>query len=140
MPELNLSQAARLYGMSRMTLHRHCRAGRITSRLSEDNQRLIDLSELIRAYGEPPNAVTPDTGTDTPLRGTPDTGGDTALLKELRALREEVSRLREEIREIRLLPAPGTTLDGTDQPNKSIEKGPVEGFGDLLSRWEKRRS
>ena len=61
MPELNLSQAARLYGKSRMTLHRHCRSGRVTSRVSDDGQRLIDFSELIRAYGEPPNSVTPDT-------------------------------------------------------------------------------
>lgn len=123
-----------------MTLHRHCRAGRITSRLSKDNQRLIDLSELIRAYGEPSHAVTPDTVAAPPPRDTPDTEGETALLEELRALREEVSQLREEIREMRLLPAAKTTLDGTDQPNKSTEKSPVEGFGDLLSRWEKRRS
>ncbi|WP_425574628.1 hypothetical protein, partial [Streptomyces rhizosphaericus] len=74
MHELNLSQTARLYGKSRMTLHRHCGSGRVTSRLSDDGQRLIDLSELIRVYGEPPNRVTHNTPATLSRRDSP---GDT---------------------------------------------------------------
>jgi|SRR5690554_3458390 len=145
MPELNLSQAARLYGKSRMTLHRHCRSGRVTSRVSDDGQRLIDLSELIRAYGEPPNRVTPDTPPEPSQRYTPsDTlpnERDDLLLRELQALREQVSQLQEEVRELRRLPAPG-------QLQEDLEKAPsadpaprpqgtqITGFGDLLRRFE----
>ena len=145
MPELNLSQAARLYGKSRMTLHRHCGSGRVTSRLSDDGQRLIDLSELIRAYGEPPNRVTPDTPAAPSRRDTP---GDTSqserddlLLRELQALREQVTQLQEEVRELRRLPAP-EQLQGAlkkasqaDAPARPPEK-PIIGFGDLLKRFE----
>ena len=147
MPELNLSQAARLYGKSRMTLHRHCRSGRVTSRVSDDGQRLIDLSELIRAYGEPLNSVTPDTPPEASQRYTP---GDThpderddLLLRELQALREQVTQLQEEVRELRRLPAPGQ-LQGERESATSAEPEPqqpseqITGFGDLLRRFEAR--
>lgn len=145
MPELNLSQAAKLYGKSRMTLHRHCGSGRITSRLSDDGQRLIDLSELIRAYGEPPNSVTPDTPSEGPQRDTfgdnPPRQRDDLLLRELKALREQVSQLQEEVRELRRLPAPGQLQEDLERapeadaaPRPTGE--PIRGFGDLLKRFE----
>lgn len=138
MPELNLSQAARLYGKSRMTIHRHCRSGRITSRLSDDGQRLIDLSELIRAYGESPNSVTPDTPPKSSQRYTPrDTHQsmrDDLLLREIQALREQVTHLQEEVRELRNLPAPGQLASELGQ----VEKPQIKGFGDILRRFEER--
>lgn len=134
MPELNLSQAARLYGKSRMTLHRHCGSGRVTSRLSDDGQRLIDLSELIRAYGEPPNRVTLDTPSDQSQR-------DDLLLRELQDLREQVTQLREEVRELRRLPASKQPQeDHAGMPSAETEPprtgSRVDGFGDLLRRFE----
>lgn len=138
MPELNLSQAARLYGKSRMTIHRHCRAGRITSRLSDDGQRLIDLSELIRAYGESSNPVTPDTSLKTSQRytlgDTQQNMRDDLLLREIQALREQVTQLQEEVRELRHLPAPGKLESDLEQ----AEKRQIKGFGDILRRFEER--
>lgn len=138
MPELNLSQAARLYGKSRMTIHRHCRSGRITSRLSDDGQRLIDLSELIRAYGESPNPVTPDAPPKSSQRYTP---GDThqsmrddLLLREIQALREQVSQLQGEVRELRQLPAPEQLEPDLEQ----LENHQIKGFDDILRRFEER--
>lgn len=139
MPELNLSQAARLYGKSRMTLHRHCRTGRMTSRVSDDGQRLIDLSELIRVYGEPPNSVTPDTPAQASQRYTPEDHRDDRLLDELRALRQEVQDLRQEVHELRRLPAPESPQKEL-QPDQQSEKNssPITSFDDLLERFEKR--
>lgn len=150
MPELNLSQAARLYGKSRMTIHRHCRSGRVTSRLSDDGQRLIDLSELIRAYGEPANGVTPVTPPDVSQRYTPEDtlprpserARDDLLLRELQALREQVTQLQEEVRELRRLPAPGqlhADLEETRAAEYTEHRSPggqITGFGDLLQRFE----
>ncbi len=145
MPELNLSQAAKLYGKSRMTMHRHCRSGRVTSRLSDDGQRLIDFSELIRAYGEPPNSVTPVTPPKGSQRYTP---GDTPhnerddlLLRELQALREQVTQLQEEVRELRRLPAPGQLQEDLERASPAEAEphrpsGQITGFGDLLQRFE----
>lgn len=146
MPELNLSQAARLYGKSRMTLHRHCGSGRITSRLSDDGQRLIDLSELIRAYGEPPNRVTPNTPSGEAQRHTPGNTSpserDDLLLRELRVLREQVAQLQEEVRKLQRLPPPRQRLQEDLERTSPTATGPqraggqVDGFGDLLRRFE----
>lgn len=145
MPELNLSQAARLYGKSRMTLHRHCASGRVTSRLSDDGQRLIDLSELIRAYGEPPNRVTPDTPPEPSRRDTPkdttQSERDDLLLRELQALRQQVTQLQEEVRELRRLPAPGQLQEERERAPQTDDVlhtpgEPIRGFGDLLKRFE----
>lgn len=147
MPELNLSQAARLYGKSRMTIHRHCRSGRVTSRLGDDGKRLIDLSELIRAYGEPPSSVTPDTPPEASQRytpgDTPQSKRDDLLLRELQALREQVAQLQEEVLELRRLPAPGQLQsDLENTPTLSAEShrtsGPITEFGDLLKRFEEK--
>lgn len=143
MPELNLSQAARLYGKSRMTLHRHCGSGRVTSRLSDDGQRLIDLSELIRAYGEPPNRVTPDTPSAASQRytpgDTPTSGRDGLLLREIQALREQVTQLQEEVHELRRLPAPGQRQEDPERaPRTRPPEEPIRGFGDLIKRFEAR--
>jgi hypothetical protein len=136
MPEFNLSQAARLYGKSRMTLHRHCDAGRLSSRLSDDGQRLIDLSELIRAYGEPPNHKTPKTPFKPPRRYTQHER-DTLLLNELQALREQVTALQQEVSELRRLPAPEHPSEPS--PNPQEANTPLTGFDDLLKRFESRR-
>lgn len=121
-----------------MTIHRHCRSGRITSRLSDDGQRLIDISELIRAYGESPNPVTPDTSPKPSQRYT---HGDTQqsmrddhLLREIQALREQVTQLQEEVRELRQLPAPSQLEPDLEQP----ENRQIKGFNDILQRFEKR--
>lgn len=136
MPEFNLSQAARLYGKSRMTLHRHCDVGRLSSRLSEDGQRLIDLSELIRAYGEPPSHKTPKTPLKPPRRYTQHER-DTLLLNELQALRDQVAALQQEVSELRRLPAPEHPSEPS--PNPQEANTPLTGFDDLLKRFESRR-
>lgn len=136
MPEFNLSQAARLYGKSRMTLHRHCDAGRLSSRLSDDGQRLIDLSELIRAYGEPPNHKTAKTPLKTPRRYTQHER-DTLLLNELQALREQVTALQQEVSELRRLPAPESPSEPSS--NSQDTNTSIAGFDDLLKRFENRR-
>jgi len=122
---MTISAAARLYGIHRATLHRHIKAGRVSCVFQPDGSRALDLSELIRAYGEPPNAPEAVRQVATPRAtgsATPDaTGGATpspdadpalspdalALLDELRGMREELAALRQEVAELRRLPAPG---------------------------------
>lgn len=56
--KLNISQAATLYKKSRNTLYQAIQKGMLT----KDNDGLIDLSELIRVYGEPkksPKSIKP---------------------------------------------------------------------------------
>jgi hypothetical protein len=51
-----ISQAARRYGKARSTIHRAIDAGRLSCSVRGDGVRVLDLSELIRLWGEPPNA------------------------------------------------------------------------------------
>jgi len=49
---VSISEAARLTGKSRRTLHRHIDAGHISRSHTHFGEKGIDVSELIRVYGE----------------------------------------------------------------------------------------
>lgn len=51
MSHVTLTQAAKLTGRARSTLHRACVSGRISYTRGEDGARMIDVAELERAYG-----------------------------------------------------------------------------------------
>lgn len=89
-----IGRMAKLYGLHRSTLYEAVDKGRISaSERDGKGQRLIDLAEMIRVYGEPPGRH-PTPG-PTPVDIAPDTMQD--LLAELRALRLEVAELRQTI-------------------------------------------
>ena len=98
MAKLTIGRMANLYGLHRSTLHEAVAKGRVTASLDGKGQKVIDLSEMIRVYGEPPGQTrhsptpTPDTS-PTPVFDTLH-----PLLEELRLLREEVRELREALR------------------------------------------
>ena len=61
---VSISEAAKLTGKNRRTLQRHIVAGRLTKTYSATGEEGIDISELIRVYGElnrppPPHSTTP---------------------------------------------------------------------------------
>lgn len=98
MAKLTIGRMANLYGLHRSTLHEAVAKGRVTAGLDGKGQKVIDLSEMIRVYGEPQGTTlhspppTPDTS-PTPLFDALH-----PLLDELRLLREEVRELRETMR------------------------------------------
>jgi hypothetical protein len=112
---LTPSAAARLYGIHRATLYRHMASGRLSWVLEADNSRALDLSELIRCYGEPPNAATPNATPATPPTSTSATATTDQLLAELveltRSQRRELQLLREEVSQLRRLPPPSTSKE-----------------------------
>lgn len=48
---LNLSQAAKAAGITRRTLYNHVKQGKVTVSRDEKNNPTVDVSELIRVYG-----------------------------------------------------------------------------------------
>jgi FtsZ-binding cell division protein ZapB len=51
MAKVSLSEAARMAGKSRVTIHRHIEKGLVTKEIDETGNPVIDVSELERAYG-----------------------------------------------------------------------------------------
>jgi hypothetical protein len=121
MPELTIGRMAKLYGMHRSSLYEAIDKGRVTAGFNGKGQRVIDLSEMIRVYGEPPRKLegsrqNPTLPTD--IDPTAQTDVLHPLLEELRALREEVKELRQALL---LLPAPKQADMPEEQPEKPLE-------------------
>lgn len=133
MPTLTIGRMAKLYGLHRSTLYEAVEKGRVSAGLNEKGERVLDLSEMIRAYGEPlgqpdrPDTnptPSPDTSPDSAPTLAPDT---LALLDELRGMREELAALRREVAELRRLPAPGQLVPHPDDRPRHDEASAAEG-------------
>ena len=124
---------AKLYGLHRSTLYEAVEKGRVSAPEHDGKgQRLVDLSEMIRVYGEPAGSQRP---TDpTPQSDTSPTPAIWAeMLAELRLLREEVAGLRQEMRLIEH--KPGEVLKN-EESQPAMQDGMPEkpqSFADLLA-------
>lgn len=93
MAKHSISEASRITGKSRSTIHRHIKIGKISKEIASDGAPVIDTSELQRVYGSldlrdstsTPQAIQSDTPPDTP-----------SLTAEVEALRRENEMLRED--------------------------------------------
>ena len=52
MAKVSISEAARLAGKSRTTLHRLIKTGELSTCAGVRNSKMIDISELIRVFGD----------------------------------------------------------------------------------------
>ena len=86
MPELSLSQAAKLTGKSKSTINRAIKTGKISATRHEDGSYSINPAELSRAF-----KLEPEEGTKR--RDAEPTG--THLLERIEALETMLSRERE---------------------------------------------
>lgn len=136
MPALTLGRLAKLYGMHRSTVYEAVEKGRVSAGLDGNGQKVIDLSEAIRVWGEPPTDPTakPDTRQPGP-EADPTPSADTLqpLLEELRLLREEVAGLRAELRLLEYKPAEQSPHGVQGAVGKEPPAGPVKSFADLLA-------
>lgn len=123
-----ISEAARLYGKARSTIHRAIAAGRLSCSVRGDGVRVIQLSELIRLWGEPKHKPP-----DAPQSATSsDAATQQAMLYEMQVMRRELVALREEVAELRRLPAP-------QNPEPEVTADPPRNFADVLARLESRQ-
>lgn len=107
--QFTVTDAAKLYGKNRSTIHRHIEAGRLSCTFRGDGQRVIDLAELIRCYGEPsqlPAELQQDATPEEPPSQQALLQVMQAMHQELVALRREFAQLTETVEQQRLLPPP----------------------------------
>ncbi len=128
---------AKLYGLHRSTLHEAVAKGRVSASFDGKGQRVIDLSEMIRVYGEPVGRPTPLPDTPTPLADSRPTPADTPagwadMVIELRLLREEVAGLRQELRLIEHKPTE-VKVETVATPTTVVERPRPGSFADLLA-------
>lgn len=88
MPELSLSQAAKVTGKSKSTINRSIKTGKISATRHDDGSYSIDAAELARVFRTPPTTGSEWIGAapnENPIR--------TALLEaEVAALKDRLAR------------------------------------------------
>lgn len=131
MSKLTLGRMAKLYGLHRSTLYEAVEKGRVSASFDGKGQRVVDLSEMIRVYGEPPGNPTPKPDTPTPPTDShPTPIGWAEMVAELRLLREEVAGLRQEMRLLEHRPDPPPV----EHPKAvEVSQAKPQSFADLLA-------
>lgn len=139
MPTLTIGRMATLYGLHRSTLYEAVDKGRVTAQVNGKGQKILDLSEMIRVYGEPPGQTTLTQQNPTPSANDNPTPTTERLLAELVELTrhqgEELRRLREEVASLRRLPPPSEqSNESPDNTRSSLYDQPKADDGFLQER------
>jgi len=92
MAKVSISEAARLTGKSRTTLHRLIKTGELSTCSGVRNAKMVDISELIRVFGEVSTPVTEQAGEQVTEQRV--TLPDAINEQVVRTLKQEVEHLR----------------------------------------------
>lgn len=92
MAKISISEAARLTGKSRTTLHRLIKTGELSTCHGARNARLVDVSELIRVFG--PLEHPPSEQVTAQVSEHSDTGISPQSEQVIAQLRQEVEHLK----------------------------------------------
>lgn len=92
MAKISISEAARLTGKSRTTLHRLIKTGELSTCHGARNARMVDVSELIRVFGPLENRPSEQVNAQTVEHS--DTGISSQSEQVIAQLRQEVEHLK----------------------------------------------
>ncbi|MFC6124764.1 helix-turn-helix domain-containing protein [Citrobacter bitternis] len=92
MAKVSISEAARLTGKSRTTLHRLIKTGELSTCHGARNARMVDISELIRVFGSLEHR--PSEQVSAQVDGHSDTGAYAQNEQVIAQLRQEVEHLK----------------------------------------------
>lgn len=102
----SVTEAAKLAGITRRTIYRHIKAGKLSASVTGSDNTVIETSELLRVYG-----ALSQPETDKVSTGSHEKHPEyvTLLLTEMSQLREQISSLTSKVDELQsklALPAP----------------------------------
>jgi len=102
---LSLSKAAKVVGVSKATIHRAIKSGRISAVRQDDGSYLIDPAEIRRVYPQdfgPNDSGTPETGFNGTRRNRSESASAIAVMAaELAGARQLVETLRHQVEDLR---------------------------------------
>lgn len=118
MTKLNITQAAKAVGVSRKTMQRHIRLGKVSCEVDSKGHKLIDVSELVRVYGELKTDDSPSPVTQAGQKTQYDMSNVAPIFeRQIRNLEEQVEELRKD-KERLLGIVEQQTLMLTNQPER----------------------
>lgn len=142
MPTFTLGRLAKLYGLHRSSVYEAVAKGRVSAGLDGHGRRVVDLSEAIRVWGEPPGNPTaePDTRQPATMPAPVDPTGIADIIAEAVAravepLREEVAQLRQALMLLEHLPASRAAPKAEDPP---LDAELAEILDNMKARRDKR--
>ena len=99
MAKHSISEASKLTGKARSTLHRHLNSGKLSKEIDVNGQPVIDTAELVRVYG--PLQGQDSSATDAIVqKATP--RQDSPLQAKIEAMMEaQIDQLRAELNDVR---------------------------------------
>ncbi|ELY4716367.1 helix-turn-helix domain-containing protein [Cronobacter sakazakii] len=92
MTKVSISEAARLTGKSRTTLHRLIKTGQLSTCHGARNTRMVDVSELLRVFGALEHSPTEQNSAQVTEHS--DTGVSAQSEQVIAQLRQEVEHLK----------------------------------------------
>lgn len=132
MPAITLGKLATMYGLHRSSVYEAVSKGRVSAGVNRQGQKVVELSEAIRVWGEPVGSPTAKPDSQTPLPDAPDSNAE--LIAELRLLRQEVAELRQTMLLIEHRPDRPTPPEPAPPP---VEQPPNE-FADIFDSLKAR--
>lgn len=96
MAQVNLTQGAKLAGISRSTLNRHMKEGKLSKGIGSDGKPCVETSELQRVYNTLSHVETPLDVPATQHGTATETAGIKALQVELEATKERLDEMRQD--------------------------------------------
>ena len=113
MAKVSISEAARLTGKSRTTLHRLIKAGELSTCSGVRNAKMLDISELIRVFGDISKPVQ-----EQPFEQVP----EQRVTAPLAQSEQMVSSLKQEVEHLRtLVSAQESHIDSLKQSLQLLE-------------------
>lgn len=113
MAKVSVSEAARLTGKSRTTLHRLIKTGELSTCPGERNARMLDTSELLRVFGSLDGSKTVHVSEQAGEQRV--TASEAENEQVIRSLKQEIEHLRT------LVSAQGSHIDSLKQAMQLLE-------------------
>jgi len=98
MPRISISEAARLVGKPRSTLHRHIENGTLSKEVDGQGKPVLDVAELERVYGP---LLQADMKPNAAVRHLATSDTVAADRAEIEGLRRETVLLREQLQDVK---------------------------------------